>query len=384
MNIGTVPHRLFSKINRVLPKKNIILFYSTVDFNDNPFYLYKKAIELGVCEEYDCIWIVNSMEGKRRVETFGGHAIYRGDKRKLLRVISSAKYFVSANGPPLWKSSNQIAIELWHGLPIKQDGVWIGKSKYRIQPDFLIVPSRFVKVVYSSLFGVPPERILELGIPRTDVLFLHKDNTKLKIELKEKFDLPLEKRVILYAPTWRAWDPHAQFKLFLEIISNNDLQRLLDVNNAILVFKPHPHDEAKVKSFNFPRNVHIVTSSEMLKKGLTTNDLLLITDLLITDYSSIFWDYLILDRPIVFYAPDLEEYRMHRGLILEPFEAWVPGKVVYSPSVLVDTISDILEDKRDELKEKRKWLKNIAYSHQDGKSSERIIRYFWLNSKGDV
>lgn len=382
--------RIFAKVNRLIPKdERVIMFISTPDFSDNPRYLYEKAKDL--LEGYTFVWVVSDKSKFQDLEDDSTVFIqYR--TIEYLKWILRAKYLVLSHGVPYWKSGNQVAILLWHGLPIKQDGTWIKdarwaqkkNSKYYLLPEFLIVPSRFVKVVYSSLFGVPPRNILELGVPRTDVLFINKDNYKLKVELKEKLDLPIDKKVILYAPTWREWDSNAQFKLFSELISNEKLQRLLDTNNAMLVFKPHPHDEVKISSHKFSENFHIVTSVEMLKKGLTTNDLLLITDLLITDYSSILWDYIILDKPIIFYAPDIEDYRAHRGLILEPFEEWAPGKVVYSPNALVEVITDVLEEGREEFKEKRKWLRNIMYKHQDGKSSERIIKYFWLNSKGDV
>jgi len=225
---------------------------------------------------------------------------------------------------------------------------------------------------------------LELGIPRTDVLFLNKNNEKLKVELKEKLNLPLDKKVVLYAPTWREWNPTFQFKLFLELATNKELQKVLKINNAMLVFKPHPQEEANILSYEFPKNFHIITSNNMLKKGLTTNELLLVSDLLITDYSSIFWDYLILDRPMIFYVPDIDDYRAHRGLILEPFEEWVPGKIAYSVDALVKTISGVLEEGKDGFEYKRKWLRNIMYKHQDGKSSERIIRYFFHISRGEI
>ncbi|ACS91067.1 CDP-glycerol glycerophosphotransferase family protein [Thermococcus sibiricus] len=379
--IHYVLSRIFAKINRLIPKDGrVIMFISTPDFSDNPRYLYEKAKEL--LEGYKFVWVVND---KTKFQNLDNESTVFVQYRtfEYLKWIIKAKYLILSHGVPYWKSGNQIAILLWHGLPIKRDGVWI-KNYWHILPDFLTVPSRFVGVIYSSLFGVPPQDILELGIPRTDVLFLNKNNEKLKVELKEKLNLPLDKKVVLYAPTWREWNPTFQFKLFLELATNKELQKVLKINNAMLVFKPHPQEEANILSYEFPKNFHIITSNNMLKKGLTTNELLLVSDLLITDYSSIFWDYLILDRPMIFYVPDIDDYRAHRGLILEPFEEWVPGKIAYSVDALVKTISGVLEEGKDGFEYKRKWLRNIMYKHQDGKSSERIIRYFFHISRGEI
>ena len=372
MNIETILYRLFSKINRFLPKRNVILFYSTVDFNDNPFYLYKKAIELGVCEEYECIWIVNSMEGKRRVETFGGHAIYRGDKRKLLRVISSAKYFVSANGPPLWKSSNQIAIELWHGIPLKT----IGNLFPTV--DYFISTSKFSSLIFSFSLGIKVSKFIPLGQPRCDALFMPSQKAMENLSQILGADVTEYTKTIMYLPTFRDYDSKATSRISLELINNSKFRDFLSQNNVLFIVKPHPHDEKLFEKYESD-HIKIIKNEELLSRFLTLYDILPAVDILVTDYSSVYFDYLLLNRPIVFYIPDLEKYRETRGFLLEPYEKWTPGDKARTLEELVVALEEAINNPRKWERE-RLWLRDVMFKYQDGKASERIIKYFW----GDV
>ena len=109
---------------------------------------------------------------------------------------------------------------------------------------------------------------------------------------------------------------------------------------------------------------------------MTIYDVLAFVDVLITDYSSIYFDYLLLNRPIVFYVPDLERYKETRGFLLEPYEKWTPGDKARTIPGLIQALQEAI-DNPDKWKREREWLRDVMFKYQDGKASERIIKYFW-------
>ena len=358
--------------NSIVPKKDLILLYSIPDFSDNVFYLYKRMREQGICELYECIWIVNTEMGKLRVERFGGKAILRSDRKLLLRLILQTKYMISSHGPPLWRGKNQTSIELYHGIPLKRLLKRFGNAI-----DKFVVPSEFVGVLFSANFQAPLDRFIPLGQPRCDALFSSRTrsfdllNTILGIDVNE-FE-----RILLYLPTFRDYDMQATVGILMDLFHDGKFRSFLKDRNILFLIKPHPRNEEQFQQYeHYFDNFRIIKNYELLERYITLYDLLPSVDILITDYSSVYFDYLLLNRPIVFYAPDLEEYRRTRGFLLEPYERWTPGDKARNVSELIAAIEEALTNPGKWRKE-REWLRDVMFKYQDGKSSERIIRYFW-------
>ena len=154
------------------------------------------------------------------------------------------------------------------------------------------------------------------------------------------------------------------------ILANANLKRLLDNKNALLICKPHPNDEGVFSTYNGER-IHVVLNDDLRRENVTLYDFLNTVDILITDYSSIYFDYLLLNRPIIFHMPDLEEYREKRGFILDPLEEWIPGDVSISDNELVYALMDAI-DRPEKWEEDRVRLRRLLFKHTDGKSSERV------------
>lgn len=357
-------------INRMVPKRNLILFYSIPDFADNPYYLYKRMVELGTCEEYECVWIVNSLMGKKRVESFGGTAILRQKKVTLMKYAFRAKFIISSHGPPLWRVPGQVGIELYHGIPLKRLLKQFGNAI-----DNFVVSSEFVAVLFSSNIQAPLDKFIPLGQPRCDALYTPRENS---LEaLSEILNYPVEKydRIAIYLPTFRDYSETATREIMSLLISNMKFERFLKNQNVLFIVKPHIRDEAFLEKYKSD-NIMILKNSELVDRYLTIYDILPSVDILITDYSSVYFDYLLLNRPIVFYAPDLEKYRETRGFLLEPYERWTPGDKARNVDELIRALEEAIENPKKWEKE-RLWLRDVMFKYQDNKASERIIKYFW-------
>ena len=231
--------------------------------------------------------------------------------------------------------------------------------------DYFITPSgtkENLKVI-SEHFQIPPEIILVLGYPRNDIFF--NDNPKFSKKIRKKINVPDDiKRIILYAPTFRDYDLTARFPL-----SEGDLielNKMLKSRNSILLMKAHKA-EKKIEFKNF-------SNIKDIKKDSDIQELLFISDVLITDYSSVYVDYLLLDRPIIFFTYDYEFYeKENRGLQYD-LKTIAPGPLIYSGKELIKSIRNISLIEQ-EYKDKRNLLNNEFNKYQDGKSTERLLNF---------
>ena len=137
----------------------------------------------------------------------------------------------------------------------------------------------------------------------------------------------------------------------------------------------HPNDEQLILG-NIPDNVNdrviLIKSDDLEKKKMDLYKIINAVDLLITDYSSIYFDFLLLDRPIIFTPMDLDEYRSNPGLLLEPYEFWTPGYKCLNQSDLQEKILLELRDGGSYGKE-RSVIKNIVHKYQDAYSTKRVL-----------
>ena len=209
--------------------------------------------------------------------------------------------------------------------------------------------------------------MLETGYPRNDILY-NIDENKVK-EIKEKLKLPLDKKVILYAPTWRDDDAYdvgkVKFKLRLEL---DKLEKSISDDYIVLV-----------------RNHYLITDSDVDDYGCFAIDvskyddiaeLYLISDVLITDYSSVFFDFANLKRPMLFYMYDLEKYEQTlRGFYID-ISSEVPGPILKTTEEVIDALKHI-DDIKVEYSDKYEEFCNKFCNLEDGNSSKRIVEKVW-------
>ncbi len=156
--------------------------------------------------------------------------------------------------------------------------------------------------------------------------------------------------------------------------------RELKDEDLLFICKPHPHDEGAFQTYD-GEHIHILLNDDLRETDTTVYDFLSAVDVLITDYSSIYFDYLHLNLPIVFHVPDIEEYRMQRGFILEPFRDWAPGDISTTIDELIASLTNALADP-GRWEPERTRLQKLVFRYADGLACERVCRLIEQRQSG--
>jgi len=255
-----------------------------------------------------------------------------------LKELATSKYWVSnTNLPPNLKpSSKTVYLQTWHAAgAFKKFGLDLpefrNKEKESWQKDtshwtYLLSSAESVRDIYASACGINKSRIYPLGLPRNDIFFNDQYMNSYKKQFREKYAIPESKKIILYAPTYRDVASKNQINLDFQVLEENLSEEY------VFLLKLHPlvAKEAKgLKDSSFVKNFSEYSDIQ---------DLLLVTDVLITDYSSVIFDFALTGNPIIFYSYDLEEYdKTMRGFYF-PYKEWVPGPIVYNQAQLMETL----------------------------------------------
>lgn len=262
-------------------------------------------------------------------------------------IIRDNNYVVST-----FKREEVEVIQVWHACgAIKKFGNAL-KRKYPIKNyDYVIANSSYWKDPYHEAFGVKEDNVVVTGMPRVDHLFDDIYLNTTRDNLLIKYPMLKDKRIILYAPTFRG-NIYKGFKM-LPFDGNKLIDELDD--NTYLLYKFHPLLNNEVL-INHPRIINVNNED--------IHDLFTITDILISDYSSIVFDFAILEKPMYFYVPDLDEYLNEVGCYVDYHT--FPGKLCFN---LDDLISGI---KNNEVKDVRVFKKKY-FEHIDGNNTKRVV-----------
>ncbi len=271
-------------------------------------------------------------------------------------------------------------IQLWHACgAFKTFGYTrLGKpggphqfDKNHRMYDYAIVSSNEIARHYAEGFGISDSAVLATGIPRTDIFFDGNYKKNVKQRLYDKYPTLKGKKVLLFAPTFRG---NGQVTAYYETdkIDINALKETLGEDWAIII-KLHPFCKERLEfDEKYSDSVIDMSNEDEL------NDLLFITDLLVTDYSSCIFEASLLNIPMVFYVFDLEEYIRDRDFYYE-FDSFTPGKIVKTQSELLSCIKN-----GDFEANKIEAFKNKFFDNTDGKSSQRVAKLISDIVRGDI
>ena len=257
---------------------------------------------------------------------------------KAFRNLATSKYvFLNDNFFPLafmnFKNETKV-VQLWHapgaskkfgGSVASPDDVEM-LSKISENTDFLIVSSKKIEDYYSDAFQIDKSKIKALGLPRLDYYFENHDLDKLKEDFFKRYGFNSNKKIILYAPTFR------EDKNYNNVFDFFDLKKFNEVlgEEYVLALRLHP----KIKDF-YKENIESGEEYIDCSDYPSEQELMMLSDILITDYSSIMIEFAILDKPIMFFAYDLDNYlKTERGFYYD-FKKTVPGKLVYDSDELI-------------------------------------------------
>jgi CDP-glycerol glycerophosphotransferase len=352
----------------------------------NPEALFRELLRASDLTNLRHIWVLDSLRAHRAIR-----AEYAGDPRVRFvryrslayhRALATSQYLINnATFPPEFsKRDGQVYINTWHGTPLKQmgydmpNGAMDSANTIRnfVAADYLLSQNSFMtEQMYEKAYklrGIFNGLIIEEGYPRVDHQFLDQEHF-----LKSRADLESsgvdlgDRSIVLYAPTWKGdsfSNPEDDARQLLETVVS--LQALLGDEQYVVLLKTHQivHRYAAAN----PAFAKLLVPNDM-----PTNTILGLSSALITDYSSIFFDFLATDRPIIFYTPDVDEYSESRGTYFSP--ATLPGPVC---STLEELHAAIIEAGTDPQEQSaragtRETWKERFVPNDDGLVSRRVI-----------
>lgn len=279
----------------------------------------------------------------------------------------------------------KIYIELWHGFPLKAMGLMYGNEKvpyesitnYWKQVDMIFSYSPLYNTVLNACVAARATQYYVTGMPRNDVLVEPSAKTKLSSLIQR----PLEdERIVFYLPTFRDADLSADrndewTNLFgFEQFDEELFKRFLVEHNIILIVKLHQYERRfndEQDRLDYDERIINLSNDTLSHSGIDLYEVLGACDALITDYSGVYFDYLLLDRPIIFTPTDLEQYESERGFIVDPYEAWTPGPKALDQSALQEAITTSLTNPTW-YAEERVTIKNMVHTYADHSASSRV------------
>ncbi|MBD8025365.1 CDP-glycerol glycerophosphotransferase family protein [Ureibacillus sp. Re31] len=336
---------IFQLVGLFPADKRLIMFESFLgkQFSDNPRALYEYIKENH--PQFKLYWSVDS----KLIQNFKEKDIQVVPRFsiKWLFLMATAKYWISNSRMPIWipKPNHTTYIQTWHGTPLKKLAMDIQEVymqgtdtehykneflKEAANWDYLVSPNAYSTEIFRRAFAYK-NAILETGYPRNDYLY-EANNEESISNFKKNHDLPLDKKIILYAPTWRddQYDEIGKYKFDLEL----DLARFKETlgEEYIIVLRLHYLVASKLELSGFEGFVYDFSQHEDIR------ELYMISDLLITDYSSVFFDFANLKRPMIFFVYDIEDYRDRlRGFYFD-FEEKAPGPLVKTTEEVISEI----------------------------------------------
>ena len=369
--------------SHIIPaNEKIILFESGNgrNYSGNPRYIYEEILNQGLNDEFKCVWSLidtdikipgNPVKVRRSYFKFLYYTLRSGawifDARHLyyLRKHKKAKYVQTWHGTPLKKLALDMEymdmngsqdIERYHQEFRDNSLLW----------QYLISQNPFSSEIFRSAFDFKGE-MLEIGYPRNDIL-INRNNAEDIDEIKGRFNIPKDKKIILYAPTWRDNQYHNnnEYKFATEMDFDKMHKELGDEYTLIVKF----HYLVK-ENIDWSRYDNFVIECDA---EWDIQELYLISDMMITDYSSVMFDYSILKRPMIFFAYDLDNYKNNlRGFYFDMFEE-VPGPICQTNEEMIEFIKNYTEeDYQTQFGEKyKKWSEKFN-PFDDGNASKKVI-----------
>lgn len=365
-----------------------MVFFSSFNgkyYTDSPksIYLYMKSNP--EFKNYKFVWAFSEPENHKDLECKNTIIVKQGSK-SYEKYLSMAKYWVTNHRvyDYIYPKKSQIYVQCWHGTPLKRLGFDLQKTdnalntlkemqhKYLIEAkklNYMVSPSKFTSEKLRSAFNLKKvhkeNNIIEQGYPRNDFLYNHTEEEVKRIKQRLGID-GINKKIILYAPTWRDNQHQAGVGYTYKTeVDFDKLQKELQ-NEYIILFRAHYFVS---NSFDFEKYKGFIYNVSDLDD---VNETYVVSDILITDYSSVFFDYANLKRPMLFYMYDFEEYKDEmRGFYIDLDE--LPGEITKTEDELINAIR---HTKTFEYNEKYKKFNDKFNYLDDGQAAKRTVEKF--------
>lgn len=353
---------LFRLIGMLIPINKKMILFSGLNrkYNDSPRAIYEELISNSKYSKYKMIWAI---EEDDNAKIPGNPVIIAPDTLKYFFYCLRAGYWVTCVNIERslnFKKKKCKYLNTWHGCPLKTIGnAASGRKDYNFEEiDYFCSSGKYEDEIYVRDFNVRKDSIIHTGLPRNDELY-NVSNKEINT-IRKKLNIPKEKKVILYAPTWRDSKDGGKSYSIKPPIDFKKWKRELG-DEYVILLRTHPITN-KLLGVEFNEFVRNCSEYEKI------NDLLKITDILVSDYSATIFDFSILERPIISFAYDHEEYKKERGLYLD-LKNNMPGGIEKNEEDVIKRIKNINLKKE---KENVKKFKN-AYIEYGGNATKECI-----------
>lgn len=362
-------YKPLTQLNKVLPKKTnwIMLYIPSMGLRHNLKPLLDYLIENEYNKKYKIICAIEDLSFKGREAE---NVSYISKVKAQLVFMFCRHVFYTAGQIPIKPSSTQIVIHMNHGTSdLKAMGALTNiNNGDEFFFTYILVPSEIYVPIVSAEYLCDEKNVKVCGEPMTDALF----NKKMKYELGNY------KKIIVWLPTFRQSkdlnysDSSESLLPMFQMEDYDALNEYLKKYDFLLVVKLHTSQDTEGISTEKYSNILLLTNDQFVKRNFDLYELLPQTDALIGDYSSVSLQYLLLDKPLAFVVPDMEEYKEKRGFCFENPEDYMPGPIIKEKQQLYRFFDDIYFEK-DEYIEERNRVRNIIFKYQDGENSKRVL-----------
>lgn len=377
-------NQLYTKYYDTLPIIDHSILYEVRDgqsVTDSPFAVFKYILEHDTDKKYQHIWSIQSSEELEKViapyREMPNVTFVERNSEDYLKWLVQAQYLLNNSTFQSFfvPRPEQIYINTWHGTPLKYMGYDIPGNpsgsqnvvRNFLNADYIISPNEHSTQLFANAFrldGIYEGSILEMGYPRNDLTFNSKREEIVAQLNQQGLAVSSNKKIVLYSPTWKGTDTNNA--------DDNMKQIIAEMDYLAEQIGPHYHVLMKVHPFlydvatNYPE-----AQSRLVSDKMDMNELLSVVDVLITDYSSVFFDYLVTDKPILFYAWDKDLYAQNRGMYLDEKE--LPGPIYEHIHDVANAILHI-DDVQKEYKDVYQTAKKRFVAYDDGNVTERLYR----------
>lgn len=329
-------------------------------YNDSPKAIYEYMISLPSFKDYRLVWALEDMDTE-----IPGHPMkVKADSVRYFWLSLKAHYWITSvniERSLRYKKKNCIYLNTWHGVSLNAVGNGVpGRNDFDFSHlNFFCYESEWNKRLLMQSFNAPEHIMLASGLPRNDALY-HVTDSRI-LELKHQLGLPLDKKIILYAPTWRDSDDQGKTYSLKPPIHLEKWEEKLK-SDYVLLFRTH-HYTTQLLGVEFNAFVRDFSSYP------TINDLFMVSDILISDYSSCITDFSILERPVICFAYDYDTYAVRRGVNID-FRTEMPGGIQTTEDEVIERI--LTMNVEEECQKTREMLKN-KFTYIGGHATEICV-----------
>lgn len=371
-------------VNPLIPKKKkkIFIYNSTPSYQNN-YAMYNYLINNEYQNTYQIYYYMP--ESDKYISQAKNVTLGNSLKGALYHYLTSKYVFFDTGNMRIKPSKTQCVMNLWHGVPFKRIGFLSKTAEKNMPTDLMntfskiILPNHHMKKTYADSFLLNDEQFFCGGQPRNDLLISDSNPLeKLNIDSK-KYD-----KVIMWMTTYRIskderlrhtsdsdWSKTGLPLLLNQEIVNSVSQELAE-QNILLLVKQHTTGKTAKEPISETNNIKLLEESDFLEKGLQLYEVLGQCDALITDYSSVFIDYLLVNRPIGFVVNDIEDYEKNNGFNFEKPLEYMPGQKLLSLDDLSQFILAIANEK-DNYNSQRKELSAYFNEYHKANNCQYIL-----------